>query len=93
MQTAVGITFSNILTFIQTASVVIAIIIGLRSIKGGGDSKIVQLTKMASDIEYIKENVKCLDPLKDKINEVDKKATTAYDMIDAHIKRHQNEGS
>ena len=82
----------NMLDLIQTLSIVLAIIIALVTLKGKGDAKTSALTEMMVDIKYIKESVKCIEPLKDRINDVERKAQSAFDLITLHVQRHTNEG-
>ena len=85
-------TFAEILSLLQTLSIVLAIIVALSTLKGRNDDKTKVLTEMVVDIKYIKETVKCIDPIKDKIAEIDAKATSALNLINAHVERHDAAG-
>lgn len=53
-------TFETLLQTVQTASIIIAMIVALGTIRARNDDKNGALIKMQSDIDYIKKTVDCI---------------------------------
>ena len=79
-------TLSETLQLLQTASVVLAIIVAAYSLKDRGDDKTVQLTKMSVDISYIKQQVSKMDPMQTDVTKALSSAASAHHRLNDHIR-------
>jgi hypothetical protein len=52
-----SVTFEQILQLLQTASIILAIIVAAGTLKGRGEDKTKDLTEIKVDLKYIKEQV------------------------------------
>lgn len=77
---------ATILAFIQTASIVIGIIVAVFGLKDRGDDKTVALTKMQVDIEYIKRKVDGFEDMKTEVQRISSSVASAHHRIDDHIR-------
>lgn len=78
--------FQTILQLLQTASVVIAMIVAVGTIRGRGDDKTSALTKMQVDIEYIKKTVDCIPQQSTQITALDSSCKSAHKRLDDHLR-------
>lgn len=81
-------TFSDILSLIQTLSIVLAIIFTLVRLKDRSDDKTASITEMKIDIKYIKETVSRLESLPEKLIQLEESVKSAHRRIDEHLKSH-----
>jgi hypothetical protein len=73
---------------LQTASIVLAILVAVGTLKGRESDKNTNLVKMQMDIEYIKEKVGCMDTLKERITIGEASTRSGHKRLDEHLADH-----
>ncbi len=76
----------EIMSLIQTASVILAILVAVGTLRNRGDDKTTALVTMQMDIKYIKERIDGVDSLRDRITACESCAKSAHNRLDEHLK-------
>ena len=79
-------TFEQVLSVIQTISLVLAIFVALGTLRGRGDDKATVLAVMQTDIKYIKEKIESVDGIRDVANCAATSAKSAHKRLDDHLR-------
>lgn len=77
---------ATVLQMLQTASVILAVLVAAGTIKGRSDDKASVLTGMQKDIEYIKRNTDCIPAQTSKLVELEASCKSAHKRLDDHLK-------
>ena len=78
-------TFEQILQLLQTASIILAIIVAAGTLKGRGDDKTKDLTEIKVDLKYIKELVGNIPTQNMEIAMLRKDVDTMTKRLEEHI--------
>lgn len=78
--------FSTLLQLLQTASVVLAMVVAVGTIRGRGDDKTIMLTEMRKDIDYIKRTVDCIPAQTKTLVELEASCKSAHKRLDDHMR-------
>lgn len=78
--------FGTVLQIVQTVSVLLAILVAGGTLRGRNDDKAIKLTKMQSDIEYIKKSIDCIPVQSNSIIELKGDMNRLNDRFDEHIR-------
>ncbi len=73
---------------IQTISILIGVIVACGTLLSRQNSKVSDLTEMRTDIKYIKDIVRKIEPMSEKLVEVEASAKQAHKRLDEHIASH-----
>jgi len=76
----------DILGLLQTASIILTMLVAMGTLRGRKDDQVVNLTEMKSDIKYIKGQVEGLSDLPDRVTRVEESAKSAHKRLDEHIR-------
>lgn len=80
---------TDILSIIQTTSIILAIVTAIVKLKERGEDKASAMTEMRVDIKYIKETVSKLDPIPTKVVQLEESIKSAHKRLDEHIANHR----
>lgn len=80
--------FTDILSLIQTVSIILAILTAIVKLKDRSEDKSAAITEMKIDIKYIKETVSKLEPLPTKVIQLEESVKSAHKRLDEHIAKH-----
>jgi len=78
--------FAEVLSVIQTLSLILAIVVAVGTLRGRGDEKTVALTTMQVDIKYIKEKIEGVEDIRDVATDAKASAKSAHKRLDDHLK-------
>ena len=84
-------TFEQILQLLQTASIILAIIVAAGTLKGRGDDKTKDLTEIKVDLKYIKELVGKIPNQTTEIALLRRDIDSIGKRLEAHICAHGQE--
>ena len=76
----------DVLALLQTASILLGIVVAAGTIRGRENDKTANLAEMRSDIKYIKEKVDGMKDIPDRIARVEESTKSAHKRLDEHIK-------
>lgn len=79
--------FNDILTILQSVSIILLIIVSLGTIKGRNKDETATLTEMRVDIRYIKDSLENMRGIEPRLFAVEESAKQAHKRLDEHIKR------
>ena len=79
-------TFEQTVSLIQTASLLIGIVVAVGTLRNRGDDKTVALTKMQVDIGYIKEKIEGIEDIRDIATDARASAKSAHRRLDEHLR-------
>ena len=79
-------TFEQAVSLIQTASLLIGIVLAVGTIRSRGDDKTVALTTMQVDIKYIKEKIESVEDIRDVATDARASAKSAHKRLDEHLR-------
>lgn len=83
---------SELLSTVQSASILIAVLVGCGTLLRRQNGKVSDLTEMRTDIKYIKETVSKINPMEIKLAEVEASAKQAHKRIDDYLNRRKGGG-
>lgn len=81
--------FADLLSIIQTVSIVIGILVAVYRLKDRGEDKAGVIVEMRTDIRYIKDTVSKLESIPSKMVEVELSLKNAHEKINGHLKDHR----
>lgn len=79
-------TFEQVVSLIQTASLLLGIVLAVGTIRGRGDDRTVALTTMQVDIKYIKEKIESVEDIRDVATDARASAKSAHKRLDEHLR-------
>ena len=79
-------TFEQAVSLIQTASLLLGIVLAVGTIRSRGDDKTVALTTMQVDIKYIKEKIESVEDIRDVATDAKASAKSAHKRLDEHLR-------
>lgn len=79
---------SDILSLLQTASVVLAILVAFGTVKGRSDTKVIDMTVIKTNLEYIKKAVECIPGQTLQINNIQKDVEALTKRFEDHLAVH-----
>jgi cell division protein FtsB len=82
---------TNLLSIIQTASIVLAIIVAVTKLQDRSEGRSGTIIEIQTDIKYIKQMVTKLDSLPMKVTQLQGEINTVKIRLEEHIKRHGEE--
>lgn len=83
---------TNFLSIIQTASIVLAMIVAVTKLQDRSEGKSGTIIEIQTDIKYIKQMVTKLDSLPMEVTQLQGEINTVRIRLEEHIKRHSKEG-
>ena len=78
--------FEQTVSLIQTASLLLGIIVAVGTLRSRGDDKTVALTTMQVDIKYIKEKIEGVEDIRDVATDAKASAKSAHKRLDEHLR-------
>jgi cell division protein FtsB len=82
---------TNFLSIIQTASIVLAMIVAVTKLQDRSEGKSGTIIEIQTDIKYIKQMVTKLDSLPMEVTQLQGEINTVKIRLEEHIKRHDKE--
>lgn len=82
---------TNFLSIIQTASIVLAIIVAVTKLQDRSEGKSGTIIEIQTDIKYIKQMVSKLDSLPMEVTQLQGEINTVKIRLEEHIKQHNKE--
>lgn len=74
-------------SLLQTASVIVAMVMAMGTIRGRKDDQVVQMANIQKDIEFIKERISGHDGLRDQSRTAEQSAKSAHKRLDDHLRQ------
>lgn len=80
---------TDVLTLIQTISIVIGIIVGCGALLSRQNSKVADMADIKNDLKYIKDTLTDMKPIPERLVKVEQSVASAHKRIDEHIENHK----
>lgn len=79
---------SDIMTVIQTVSLVVGVLVALGTLRGRGDSKAAELAEIKTNVLHIRKKLDRMDDLPERVVAVENSANSAHKRLDEHLRNH-----
>ncbi len=81
-------TVSDVLAMIQTASLVLGILVAIGTLRGRGDSKAAELAEIKTNVLHIKDKIDRMEAIPERVTAVEESAKQAHKRLDEHLSNH-----
>lgn len=82
-----NLNWGMIMDLVQTASVLVALLVGTGTIRGRKDEQVIQMANIQKDIEFIKDRISGHEALRDMATRALESSKSAHNRINEHLQQ------